>query len=659
VVVCAQNLGELLDTERVDNSAHRRVLLLNLLDGVMRGHLEVSAFLKALPELSFKPEDAADAKELCDVVWITWLMQDICHPAVTEGTDESAVDTSEALLNVTNKLMESQYIDRRTIMEVSEGEFLESIGLISSYKDGWRKREIRANTRNVYAQRKFNLLREETEGYSKVLTLLNQAGAAKLCDATRNNKLAEINSIIGYFDLDPNRVCSLMLDAFAASPENDTFIHLIRNFGNSRLVEMAGFRLASGQGLHPGVYKSIAKLTKEGMIELEDLIGKFSPNEEEYKKAWCERAQLLKDSVQKIGVISLSSSQADMGAGEEGKADQPLRKAGQTAQNIAINTAPYRQKLTGEDGSIADQRMYFLAELLNCGAWDQAILFAKHLKCLGIEDIASFECVGRALCRTVYQELGGKQPVDQKLKATARSTVALGLIQCHLHHDLLALSRVIRLSEALFAQGQAEEASQLMVVNILPAVNLVPANAALCHQLWQVLSQLPCEVRFKLYSGFIDHVNDSALSLASEKLAETEVRRILRRVTAPTNKREAKQAMRPISRLLAKISHANPFVVCKQLLRQVMGMPGMVLSIAESLKYLSPLTFDVMTFMILKQLSCGKRKLKEDGVNLEEWFQWLASFTGLICRNQRYVACPHWALLISNVKSLLVLRMVL
>eukprot|EP00890_Picochlorum_soloecismus_P005818 jgi/Picsp_1/6237/NSC_03591-R1_tho complex subunit 2 len=632
-----KKLGELLDIELVNDSAHRRVLLLNLLDGVIRGHLEVSSLLKVLPDLAFKPEDAVCARELCDVVWITWLMQDICHPGDTEGAGESAVDASEVLVNVTNKLMESQYIDRRTIMEVSEGEFLESMGLISSYKDGWRKREIRANTRNVYAQRKFNLLREEMEGYSKVLTLLNQAGAAKLCDATLNNKLAEINSIIGYFDLDPNRVCSLMLDAFAASPDNGTFIHLIRNFGNTRLVEMAGFRLASGQGLHPGVYKSIAKLTKEGMIDLEDLIGKFSPNEGEYKKAWCERAKLLKDSVQKIGIISLSSSQADKGSGEEGKVDQPLRKAGQTAQNIAIDTAPFRRKLTGEDGSMTDQRMHFLAELLNCGAWDQAILFAKHLKCLGIEDVASFECVGKALCRIVYQELGGnleKQPVDQKIVPTARATVALGLIQCHLHHNLLALSRVIKFSEALFAHGQAEEAIQLMIVNILPAVNLVPANAALCHQLWQVLTQLPCESRFKIYSGFTNHVQDSSLSLASEKLAETEVRRILRRVTAPTNKREAKQAMRPISRLLAKISHANPLVVCKQLLRQVMGMPGMVLSIAESLKYLSPLTFDVMTFMILKQLSCGKRKLKEDGVNVEEWFQWLASFTGLICRNQ-------------------------
>lgn len=44
-----------------------------------------------------------------------------------------------------------------------------------------------------------------------------------------------------------------------------------------------------------------------------------------------------------------------------------------------------------------------------------------------------------------------------------------------------------------------------------------------------------------------------------------------------------------------------------------MGMPGMVTSIVESLKYLTPMAFDVMTFAILKQLASPKKKLKASG----------------------------------------------
>lgn len=111
---------------------------------------------------------------------------------------------------------------------------------------------------------------------------------------------------------------------------------------------------------------------------------------------------------------------------------------------------------------------------------------------------------------------------------------------------------------------------------------------------------------------------------------------------------------------------------------QVMGMPGMVASVAESLRYITPMAVDVMLFVILRQLASPKKKLKVgdesfacyrllllrhrimssalpaatqqtnapysfvlhpvpqgDGVNLEEWFQWLAAFTGLFCKKQQ------------------------
>lgn len=43
---------------------------------------------------------------------------------------------------------------------------------------------------------------------------------------------------------------------------------------------------------------------------------------------------------------------------------------------------------------------------------------------------------------------------------------------------------------------------------------------------------------------------------------------------------------------------------------QVMGMPGMVLTVAESLRLSTPMTFDALTFVILRKLSAAKRKLK-------------------------------------------------
>jgi hypothetical protein len=66
----------------------------------------------------------------------------------------------------------------------------------------------------------------------------------------------------------------------------------------------------------------------------------------------------------------------------------------------------------------------------------------------------------------------------------------------------------------------------------------------------------------------------SPLQAAAGKLAETEVRRILRRVTAPANKKEAKATMKPLGRMLAKIMHAAPLPVAEQLIRQVRYYAG-------------------------------------------------------------------------------------
>ena len=57
---------------------------------------------------------------------------------------------------------EGSHVTRALLMERCEGEFLEEAGLFPSAL-GWKKKEVRVNTKLVYTQQKFNLLREESE----------------------------------------------------------------------------------------------------------------------------------------------------------------------------------------------------------------------------------------------------------------------------------------------------------------------------------------------------------------------------------------------------------------------------------------------------------------------------------------------------------------
>ena len=110
---------------------------------------------------------------------------------------------------------------------------------VAAAADALRKREIRLNTRALYTQHKFNLMREESEGYSKLLALLHGVfgEAASLVDRSRSSSSSspspsslsspssssfaavvsaaaeDLASLIGVFDLDPNRVADAIIEA--------------------------------------------------------------------------------------------------------------------------------------------------------------------------------------------------------------------------------------------------------------------------------------------------------------------------------------------------------------------------------------------------------------------------------------------------------------
>ncbi|VDM22967.1 unnamed protein product [Hydatigera taeniaeformis] len=98
--------------------------------------------------------------------------------------------------------------DSALLMERLSDETLEQISLISSHMQT-RTRYVRIKTRLFYKQQKFNLLREESEGYAKLIVDLSNTpvGSAEVC-------ITHIRSLIGYFDLDPNRVLDIILDVF-------------------------------------------------------------------------------------------------------------------------------------------------------------------------------------------------------------------------------------------------------------------------------------------------------------------------------------------------------------------------------------------------------------------------------------------------------------
>lgn len=91
---------------------------------------------------------------------------------------------------------------------------LQSLGMI---RDTFSRVGIRKQTNLLYRQSNYNLLREESEGYSKLLTELfttstNEPPSSHVVEDT----FEKVKAMIGAFDMDVGRVLDVTLDVFAA-----------------------------------------------------------------------------------------------------------------------------------------------------------------------------------------------------------------------------------------------------------------------------------------------------------------------------------------------------------------------------------------------------------------------------------------------------------
>lgn len=100
------------------------------------------------------------------------------------------------------------------LRQVLDAQLLQDLGLI---RTTFVKLGIRHATNLLYRQANYNLLREETEGYSKLMTELFTTSSSEPPTAEAAHAAFErLKGLIGTFDLDVGRVLDVTLDVFAA-----------------------------------------------------------------------------------------------------------------------------------------------------------------------------------------------------------------------------------------------------------------------------------------------------------------------------------------------------------------------------------------------------------------------------------------------------------
>jgi len=132
------------------------------------------------------------------------LFLDILSMMLEDGTKTPALTPFVIATEISPDLMRLNF----------DNDVLEALGLT---KDTFKRMAVRKATNQLYRQGNYNLLREETEGYSKLVTeLFTTSGSEPPSGEVVEEAFERVKGLIGTFDLDVGRVLDITLDVFAA-----------------------------------------------------------------------------------------------------------------------------------------------------------------------------------------------------------------------------------------------------------------------------------------------------------------------------------------------------------------------------------------------------------------------------------------------------------
>jgi len=500
---------------------------------------------------------------------------------------------------------------------------------------------IKLKTKLFYKQQKFNLFREECEGYAKLITELNQ----DLSTVTPSYIIEVIKSVIGYFNLDPNRVLDIILESFECQPHQHAFfVSLLQEYlpDSRTMCELLSFKysyyLSSNneekEETPASLYLVTALMIQYNIMTLEDVYPLLAPSDASIQKMSDKELKEAREFVRKLNVVSTNK-----GNDKEGE-----------------------EKEDTVDTHTNNQKFGLLEALLKVGCWSHA----ERLMC----QLPAYYCVAQPhislqLCNLihatmdpVYQQHSGLCPrIKAKswpaLTNQAAPPLALHLedlkhhvvpmllaLGPHAHKDVVLLYKILRLVKTSFNikdDGSSEvreispdgsvlyfEALTLFEEVILPSLSLLPSNCCLAEEIWAVLRVYPYQHRYRLYSSWKKDTMDSHPVLLKTKAAvQKSIKRIMQRVS--------KENVKPTGRTLGKLSHATPGLVFSYILSQIQVFENLIGPVVDSFKYLTNLSFDVLSFCISESLSDPSRdRTKTDGTSISIWLTALATFCGTV-----------------------------
>uniref|UniRef100_A0A1I8GSZ2 THO complex subunit 2 n=1 Tax=Macrostomum lignano TaxID=282301 RepID=A0A1I8GSZ2_9PLAT len=540
-------------------------------------------------------------------------------------------------------------------------ETLEELDIIAS-KQAFQSRYVKLKTRLFYKQQKFNLLREENEGFAKLIVELGALASVLdlVLDAceVRSDEAEQLLDMVRLYRPNPADLCQLLGHKFTFYQGAATPTGLYRVCAAAVKSKLAELRL-----LLPHLWPS--------MSEMEPLLTQQLQEAKKYARKAAASAPLLDAAALDVNLDQLAvpgfrasqptqpmapplmqqseqhQQQHTTGATPSTAIDLDAADSSSAAaadpdpeSNLVAGSA-VADLLQGPAGAqFAHNQLLGLAEaLLEAGDFNSArVLLDKfpsgiagchpalnrRLCTIGhavIESAYATVCRLPACVRShrapiaVADHLLSSAEPGEALKNVAQLLSYLGPAVCL---DSALVAKLCRLAEAFLAarakagQSAVIDAAFQAVFNlldecILPALSLSEANCPLGELVWSLVRHLPFDLRYRLYGQYV-----------------------MKRLTKDNVKQQGRQ--------LGKLSHSNPGPLFEVVIEQITRYDNLVTPVVDSFRYLNSLGLDVLAYCIIEALADSS----EESPRLLT----LSTFVGAMCKKYTFdlAGCFQYAL---------------
>ncbi|KAL3090360.1 hypothetical protein niasHS_006812 [Heterodera schachtii] len=551
-----------------------------------------------------------------------------------------------------------------------------------------KSKVVKSKTRMFYKQLKFNLLREESEGYAKLISELFHSSVT-LSGGSTDQLILPVEGLIGQFNLDPNRVVDIILDCFEHSPPNNAsqFLRLIREFkmdrGDLRNILLLKFLFCQRNEHTPmSLYRVVSQLAQEGFVDIFTLFTLVAPTRKELleeHKSLTDLVKLRSNRAETISsnVVGLLASVTEsfpiasiLNAANDSSLDQPS-----PASAISFSAATQCQlnedrKLAGSrfDDTVLNknQKLGLLCALLEFGDLEKAqklleffpdgypfgvcqrisMAFANIIGfCIEpfyrLKAASNYECLPNSSATGVRMKESWerftchpKQVSDWQSFFTDACPIAFQLgPYIGARHEVAI--KMIRLLNTYYSDEEAQS-SVIDVDNVnntilnlcdavlVPAASLLESNFAYCEELWQILCHFSYQDRYRIYHRWRTVHTERCWDLSIQKGKVFGMTRYIM-------KRLSKDTAKVMGRQLGKLCHTYPTIPLDYLVAKVQDFQNFIGPVVESIRFLSSLEFDVLSYCLIENLAAPeKQQYKISDISFSGWLQSLANFSSAI-----------------------------